>query len=58
MGAAVLADVLDNTVRDPEQIQQGLKTEVLGSLPVVKSLARPAACRRASDYSNAKAAAV
>ena len=37
VGAAVLADVLDNTVRDPEQIQHGLKTEVLGSLPVVKS---------------------
>ena len=37
MGAAILADVLDNSVRDPEQIQRGLKTEVLGSLPVVKS---------------------
>lgn len=36
VGAAVLADVLDNTVRDPEQIQRGFKTEVLGSLPVVK----------------------
>ena len=33
----MLADVLDNTVRDPEQIQHSLKTEVLGSLPVVKS---------------------
>ena len=31
-----MADVLDNTVRDPEQIQKGLKTEVLGSLPLVK----------------------
>jgi capsular exopolysaccharide synthesis family protein len=37
VGAAVMADILDNTVRDPEQIQRGLKTEVLGSLPVVKS---------------------
>jgi capsular exopolysaccharide synthesis family protein len=36
VGAAVMADVLDNTVRDPEQIQKGLKTEVLGSLPIVK----------------------
>jgi capsular exopolysaccharide synthesis family protein len=36
VGAAILADTLDSTVRDPEQIQQGLKTEVLGSLPVVK----------------------
>ena len=37
VGAAVMADTLDNTVRDPEQIQRSLKTEVLGSLPVVKS---------------------
>jgi len=36
VGAAVMADVLDNTVRDPDQIQKGLKTEVLGSLPLVK----------------------
>jgi len=36
VGAAVMADVLDNTVSNPEQIQKGLKTEVLGSLPVVK----------------------
>jgi len=40
VGAAVMADVLDNTVRDPEQIQRGLKTEVLGSLPVVKAWRR------------------
>jgi capsular exopolysaccharide synthesis family protein len=37
IGAAVLADVLDNTVHDPDQIQRGLKTEVLGSLPVVNA---------------------
>jgi capsular exopolysaccharide synthesis family protein len=37
VGAAVMSDSLDNTVRDPEQIQRSLKTEVLGSLPVVKS---------------------
>jgi len=36
VGAAVMADTLDNTVRDPEQIQKGFKTDVLGSLPVVK----------------------
>jgi polysaccharide biosynthesis transport protein len=36
VGAAVMADVLDNTVRDPEQIQKGLRTEVIGSLPLVK----------------------
>jgi succinoglycan biosynthesis transport protein ExoP len=37
VGAAVLADALDNTIRDPEQIQRGMKTDVLGSLPVVKA---------------------
>ena len=37
MSAAIVADGLDQTVRDPEQIQRGLKTEVLGSLPVVKA---------------------
>jgi capsular exopolysaccharide synthesis family protein len=37
VGVAIMADTIDNTVRDPEQIQKGLKTEVLGSLPVVKS---------------------
>jgi capsular exopolysaccharide synthesis family protein len=36
VAAAVLSDTIDNTVRDPEQIQKILKTEVLGSLPVVK----------------------
>jgi len=36
MGAAVVGDMLDNTVRDPEQIQRTLKTVVLGSLPVVR----------------------
>jgi capsular exopolysaccharide synthesis family protein len=36
VGVAVLADTIDNTVRDPDQIQKGFKTNVLGSLPVVK----------------------
>ena len=37
VGAAILADTLDNTISDPEQIQRGMKTDVLGSLPVVKA---------------------
>ena len=37
VGAAVLSDTLDHTVRDPEQIQRGMNTEVIGALPVVKS---------------------
>ncbi len=36
IGLAILADTIDNTVRDPEDIQRSLRTEVLGSLPVVK----------------------
>jgi len=37
MGAAVLSDLLDNTIRDPEQVPRLLRTDVIGSLPVVKS---------------------
>ena len=37
VGAAVMSDVLDNTVRDPEQVQRTLGTEVVGTLPVVKA---------------------
>ncbi|MGP8246923.1 MAG: GumC family protein [Bryobacteraceae bacterium] len=36
-GAAVLSDTLDSTIRDPEHIRKVLGTDVLGSLPVVKS---------------------
>lgn len=37
LGAAVLSDAIDNTVRDPEQVARTLKTEVIGTLPVVKN---------------------
>ncbi len=37
VGAAVLADVLDNTVRDPEEIAKSLHTQVIGTLPSVKT---------------------
>jgi polysaccharide biosynthesis transport protein len=37
VGMAVLSDVLDNTVRDPEQATRILKAEVVGTLPVVKT---------------------
>lgn len=36
-GAAVVSDVLDNTIRDPEQVRRTLKTSVVGSLPVIKN---------------------
>jgi succinoglycan biosynthesis transport protein ExoP len=38
--AAVLADVLDSTVRDPEQAARALDTTVLGALPAVKDMKR------------------
>jgi succinoglycan biosynthesis transport protein ExoP len=48
LGAAVVADLMDTTVRDPEQVSRTLNTQVIGSLPAVKnwkrgvtSLARP-----------------
>ncbi len=37
MAAAVTADGLNNTVREPEQISQTMDTQVIGTLPVVKS---------------------
>ncbi len=36
----VLADVLDNTIRDPEQAAHALDTSVLGTLPAVKEMRR------------------
>lgn len=38
--AAVLADLLDNTIRDPEQAAHALDTSVLGTLPAVKEMRR------------------
>jgi len=36
VGVAVLSDLLDKTVRDPEQVARTLRTEVIGSLPLMK----------------------
>jgi succinoglycan biosynthesis transport protein ExoP len=36
VGGAVLADLLDKTLRDPEQVARTLRTEVIGSLPRMK----------------------
>jgi len=36
VGAAVVSDAMDKTIRDPEQIAQTLNAEVLGSLPMVQ----------------------
>jgi succinoglycan biosynthesis transport protein ExoP len=40
VGGAVLNDVLDNTIRDPDQVARWLNTDVIGSLPAVKDWRR------------------
>jgi succinoglycan biosynthesis transport protein ExoP len=40
VGAAVISDMLDKTIRDPEQVARTLHTDVIGSLPLMKT--RPA----------------
>ena len=40
VGAAVLSDVLDTTVRDPDQVFRLMNTDVIGSLPAVKDWRR------------------
>jgi capsular exopolysaccharide synthesis family protein len=37
VGTAVLSDLLDKTLRDPEQVARTLHAEVIGSLPLMKS---------------------
>jgi capsular exopolysaccharide synthesis family protein len=38
--AAILGDVMDNTIHDPEQVARALDTSVLGTLPAVKEMRR------------------
>jgi len=45
---AVLSDILDKTIRDPEQVSRTLRTEVIGSLPLMKN-------RRSAGSPNFKA---
>lgn len=40
VGFAILSDLLDNSLRDPEQVHTLFQTEVLGSLPMVKTWRR------------------
>lgn len=37
IGAAILTDTLDNTIRDPDQVMRTLKTHIVGTLPAVKN---------------------
>jgi capsular exopolysaccharide synthesis family protein len=39
-GVAVMSDVLDKSIRDPERVATLFKTDVIGSLPLVKSWRR------------------
>ena len=47
VGVAVLSDLLDKTIRDPEQVARTLRTEVIGTLPLMKN--RSAAMIRKED---------
>jgi capsular exopolysaccharide synthesis family protein len=38
--AAIVGDLMDNTIRDPEQVARALDTSVLGTLPAVKEMRR------------------
>jgi succinoglycan biosynthesis transport protein ExoP len=40
IGAAVFSDVLDNTIRDPDQVSRLMNADVIGSLPAVKDWRR------------------
>ncbi|HEX5431284.1 MAG TPA: polysaccharide biosynthesis tyrosine autokinase [Bryobacteraceae bacterium] len=58
VGAAVLSDLLDKTIRDPEQVERTLHAEVIGSLPLIKARqkmlpgsALPAGRREENDLS-------
>ena len=54
VGAAIVNDVLDDTIRDAEQAQRLLATEVVGSLPLVrdwKKKAIPSALKKSSATS-------
>lgn len=37
VGAALIVDGMDNTIRDPEQVEKLLHTQVIGTLPQVKT---------------------
>jgi succinoglycan biosynthesis transport protein ExoP len=49
VGVAVLGDALDKSIRDPEQIANLFKTDVMGSLPQVKSWRRRSVSAQVSE---------
>lgn len=38
VSTAVISDLLDKTIKDPEQVARTLRTEVIGSLPLLKNV--------------------
>jgi capsular exopolysaccharide synthesis family protein len=46
VGGAVLTDLLDKTIRDPEQVSRTLGTQVVGSLPLIKRGANTSKAQR------------
>ena len=51
----MVSDMLDKTVRDPEQVARTLHTEVIGSLPLMKSRRAGSGGLRISAWRGARA---
>jgi capsular exopolysaccharide synthesis family protein len=52
VGFAILTDLLDSSVRDPEQVHTLFQTDVLGSLPMVKTWRRSLVSTLSGDSSS------
>jgi capsular exopolysaccharide synthesis family protein len=50
-GAAIVSDLVDDTIRDPEEIASSLRTEVVGTLPTVRSLRGRANALASAEHS-------
>lgn len=55
IGTAVLSDILDKTIRDPEQVSRTLRTEVIGSLPLMKNRHSSASPNFRAGFKNGRA---
>jgi succinoglycan biosynthesis transport protein ExoP len=52
ISAAVVSDLLDKTIRDPEQVSRTLRTEVIGSLPLMKNRQRTSSPNFRAGFKN------
>jgi capsular exopolysaccharide synthesis family protein len=57
VGAAVLSDALDNTLKDPEEVMRTLQIDIVGTLPAIKSPSRMLRLSSASKNGNGDAVA-